>query len=162
MVESQILFVMGVSGSGKSTIGQLLADKLNIPFFDGDSFHPEANVKKMSEGKPLNDDDRQGWLERLNEVALNNISTGAVIVCSALKEKYRTILGHNLESQYKIIYLNGSFELINKRLNERKNHYMPKGLLQSQFDTLEVPTKALTISIDQTPSEIVTEITKKL
>ncbi|SKB75955.1 gluconokinase [Maribacter arcticus] len=162
MVESQILFVMGVSGSGKSTIGQLLADKLNIPFFDGDSFHPEANVKKMSEGKPLNDDDRQGWLERLNEVALNNISTGAVIVCSALKEKYRTILGHNLEGQYKIIYLNGSFELINKRLNERKNHYMPKGLLQSQFDTLEVPTEALTISIDQTPSEIVTEITKKL
>ena len=83
MVKSQILFVMGVSGSGKSTIGQLLADKLNIPFFDGDSFHPEANVKKMSEGKPLNDDDRQGWLERLNEVALENISSMIVALLTS-------------------------------------------------------------------------------
>lgn len=162
MFKSQILFVMGVSGSGKSTIGQLLAEKLNIPFFDGDSFHPEINVKKMSEGKPLNDDDRQGWLERLNEIALDNISTGAVIVCSALKEKYRTILSHNLEDQYKFIYLNGSFELINKRLNERMNHFMPKELLQSQFSTLEAPIEALTISIDQTPDEIIKDITEKL
>ena len=162
MFKSQILFVMGVSGSGKSTIGQLLAEKLNIPFFDGDSFHPEINVKKMSEGKPLNDDDRQGWLERLNEIALDNISTGAVIVCSALKEKYRTILSHNLEDQYKFIYLNGSFELINKRLNERMNHFMPKELLQSQFNTLEAPIEAIIISIDQTPGEIIKDITKKL
>ena len=162
MFKSQILFVMGVSGSGKSTIGQLLAEKLNIPFFDGDSFHPEINVKKMSEGKPLNDDDRQGWLERLNEIALDNISTGAVIVCSALKEKYRTILSHNLEDQYKFIYLNGSFELINKRLNERMNHFMPKELLQSQFNTLEAPIEAIIISIDQTPDEIIKDITEKL
>lgn len=162
MVKKQILFVMGVSGSGKSTIGKLLAEKLNIPFFDGDNFHPEANVKKMSEGKPLNDNDRQGWLECLNKVAIENISTGAVIVCSALKERYRNILGHNLEGKHQIIYLNGSFELISNRLNKRKNHFMPKGLLQSQFDTLEIPTNAISISIEQAPDDIVNNIINKL
>ncbi|TDS15273.1 gluconokinase [Maribacter caenipelagi] len=162
MVKKQILFVMGVSGSGKSTIGKLLADKLQIPFFDGDSFHPEANVKKMKEGHPLNDDDRQGWLEKLNEVGKDNISTGAVIVCSSLKKKYRTILGQNLENKHQFVYLEGSFELINARLSQRKNHYMPAGLLQSQFDILEFPDEALIVSIDQTPEEIVNDIIEKL
>lgn len=162
MVKKQILFVMGVSGSGKSTIGKLLADKLKFPFFDGDSFHPEANVKKMKEGHPLNDDDRQGWLEKLNEVGVENISTGAVIVCSSLKKKYRTILGQNLENKHQFVYLEGSFELINARLSQRKNHYMPAGLLQSQFDILEFPDEALTVSIDQTPEEIVNDIIEKL
>ncbi len=87
MVKKQILYIMGVSGSGKSTIGKLLANKLQFPFFDGDDFHPEANVKKMKAGHPLNDDDRQGWLEKLNEVAIENLATGAVIVCSSLKKK---------------------------------------------------------------------------
>ncbi|MDF4222086.1 gluconokinase [Maribacter sp. M208] len=162
MVKKQILYLMGVSGSGKSTIGQLLAEKLQFPFFDGDSFHPEANVKKMSEGHPLNDDDRQGWLEKLNEVGLENLATGAVIVCSSLKEKYRAILGKNLENKHQFVFLDGSFELIEARLNNRKNHYMPKGLLQSQFDDLETPKDALTVSIDQTPNEIVKEIIEKL
>ena len=162
MIKKHILFVMGVSGSGKTTIGTLLAEKLKVPFFDGDNFHPEANIKKMSEGKPLNDDDRQGWLERLNELAIKNRATGAVIVCSALKQKYRVVLGYSLENQHKIIYLEGSFKLISERLSKRENHFMPKGLLQSQFDTLEIPSDAITVSIDQSPEAIVNEIIEKL
>ncbi|SIQ59567.1 6-phosphogluconate dehydrogenase/gluconokinase [Maribacter ulvicola] len=153
---------MGVSGSGKSTIGKLLAEKLQFPFFDGDNFHPEVNVEKMRKGHPLNDADRQHWLEKLNEVGIQNLATGAIIVCSSLKEKYRTILGKNLENHHQFIFLDGSFELIEARLTKRKNHYMPKGLLQSQFDDLETPKDALTVSIDQTPDEIVTDIIKKL
>ncbi len=162
MLRKQILFVMGVSGSGKTTIGKRLAKKLNISFFDGDDFHPEANIKKMSEGNALNDDDRQGWLERLNQLALKHRANGAVIVCSALKPEYRTILSSNLKEQHLFIYLKGSFELINTRLAQRENHYMPKGLLQSQFDTLVEPKEALTVSIDQTPKEMVNEIVSKL
>jgi carbohydrate kinase (thermoresistant glucokinase family) len=162
MLKSKILFVMGVSGSGKTTIGILLAKELNLPFFDGDDYHPEANIKKMSEGKPLNDEDRQGWLERLNALALENKSTGAVIVCSALNARYRAVLGADLDSQQLFIYLKGSFELISNRLAKRANHYMPKELLQSQFETLEEPKEALAISIDQTPEAIVKEIIAKL
>ncbi|TVZ14446.1 gluconokinase [Maribacter sp. MAR_2009_72] len=162
MNNPQILFVMGVSGSGKTTIGTLLAQKLNIPFFDGDDFHPASNIKKMSVGIPLNDDDRQGWLERLNKLALEHTTTGAVIVCSALKEKYRVILGNQLEGLHKIVYLEGSYELINDRLIQRKNHFMPKGLLRSQFDTLEIPHDAITVSIDQSPEAIVADIIKML
>jgi len=162
MAKKQILYIMGVSGSGKSTIGKLLADRLQFPFFDGDDFHPDANVKKMKAGHPLNDDDRQGWLERLNQVGKDNLDTGAVIVCSSLKKKYRTILSQDLENKHLFIYLEGSFDLINKRLSARKNHYMPAGLLQSQFDILETPTEALIVSIDQSPNEIVDDIIKKL
>ncbi|WP_286812621.1 MULTISPECIES: gluconokinase [unclassified Maribacter] len=162
MVKKQILYIMGVSGSGKSTIGKLLANKLQFPFFDGDDFHPEANVKKMKAGHPLNDDDRQGWLEKLNEVAIENLATGAVIVCSSLKKKYRTILSKNLEDKHKFVYLEGSFDLIDKRLSARKNHYMPAGLLQSQFDILEAPLEAITVSIDQEPNDIVNDIMRKL
>lgn len=158
MATSKILFVMGVSGSGKTTIGELLAEQLGIPFFDGDDFHPEANIKKMSEGRPLDDEDRQGWLNRLNELALQHTTSGAVIVCSALKDTYRTLLGKSLDGQHRFIYLKGSFDLINNRLAQRENHYMPKDLLRSQFETLVEPKDALTISIDQTPQKIVYEI----
>lgn len=162
MNNPQILYVMGVSGSGKTTIGTLLAQKINIPFFDGDDFHPASNIEKMSKGIPLNDTDRQGWLERLNELALENKATGAVIVCSALKKKYRLILGDQLAGLHKFVYLEGSYQLINDRLNKRENHFMPKGLLRSQFDTLEVPNNAIIVSIDQSPNAIVDDIIKLL
>ncbi len=160
MNNPKIIFVMGVSGSGKSTIGKLLAEKLEIPFFDGDDFHPEANVKKMAEGHPLNDTDRQGWLERLNQLAIDHKKRGAVIVCSALKHKYRKTLTNELNDRYRFVFLKGSMELIDERLSKRKGHYMPKTLLKSQFEALETPENALEVDIKNTPEEIVDFIVK--
>ena len=149
-----VFIVMGVSGCGKSTIGKLLADELEIPFFDGDDYHPEANVKKMAAGNSLNDNDRIGWLKRLNSLAIENSKVGAVIACSALKESYRVILSHSLNNQIEFVYLNGTFEEISNRLMQRKNHFMPTSLLKSQFNSLEVPNNAISVSITKTPIEI--------
>ncbi|MEH6681517.1 MAG: tRNA (adenosine(37)-N6)-dimethylallyltransferase MiaA [Sediminicola sp.] len=157
-----IFFVMGVSGSGKSTIGRLLAEALNIPFLDGDDFHPPENVAKMKEGHALNDDDRHGWLLELNRLALKNKEKGAVIACSALKESYRELLQQGLENKEVFIYLEGTYDQIMERLQKRKNHFMPPGLLRSQFDTLSPPVNGITVSIDQTPAEMVQEIKWKL
>lgn len=158
MDESLIYIVMGVSGCGKSTIGKLLATKLKIPFFDGDDFHPEANVQKMASGLPLNDRDRKGWLQKLNEIANEHKPNGAVIACSALKEAYRSQLKLNLEKQMVFVYLKGTFEEIHTRLRERQGHYMPIELLKSQFETLEVPKDAIHVSINHSPEEIVSDI----
>ena len=153
---------MGVSGTGKTTVGKLLSEKLEYPFFDGDDYHPEENVKKMKTGTPLDDDDRKGWLIRLNQLALEQKKTGAVIACSALKKNYRGLLRAGMGNKIKFIFLKGSFDLIKSRLEGRKGHFMPLGLLQSQFDALEAPSKALSVSIKDTPSEIVEEIVKQL
>ena len=150
---------MGVSGSGKSTIGKLLSQELNIPFFDGDDFHPKENIEKMSSGQPLNDKDRQSWLEVLNSLAIKELKkSNCIIVCSALKQKYREILSQNIETQTKWIYLSGSFDLISKRLNNRKNHFMPSDLLKSQFDILEEPKGALQVDISLSTNEIIKTI----
>ena len=153
-----IYIVMGVSGCGKSTIGKLLAATLKIPFFDGDDFHPEANVQKMASGLPLNDEDRKGWLQKLNKIAIVHKASGAVIACSALKENYRNTLKENLEKQMVFVYLKGTFEEINARLKERQGHYMPIELLKSQFETLEAPADAIQVSINHSPDEIISEI----
>lgn len=149
---------MGVSGSGKSTVGQMLATRLGLPFYDGDDFHPEANIRKMASGNPLNDDDRLGWLLRLNELLHKEESGGLVLACSALKEKYRRTMAKGLDSEPVWIYLEGSFQQILSRLKERKDHFMPSALLKSQFETLEVPTYGLSINIAKTPAEIIEEI----
>ncbi|MEQ5792779.1 gluconokinase [Muricauda sp. NFXS6] len=157
-----VIVVMGVSGSGKSSIGKLLSEKLSRPFYDGDDFHPKANVKKMSSGQPLNDEDRKEWLIALNKLAIEHRHKGAVIACSALKKNYRSLLRAGMGDCMMFVYLEGSFELIKSRLDKRKNHFMTAQLLQSQFDTLEAPSKAITVSIDNTPAKMVREIIKKL
>ncbi len=157
MKTKPIFYVMGVSGCGKSTIGKMLSKNLVIPFYDGDDYHPESNVKKMEAGYPLNDSDRQGWLERLNELAKEQVHNGAVIACSALKEAYRVILTKELSDSH-FVYLAGTYDEISARLAQRKNHFMPAALLQSQFNTLEVPKNAISVSIANTPEEIVTAI----
>ena len=157
-----VLIVMGVSGSGKTEIGKRLSKELSRPFFDGDDFHPEANVKKMSAGSPLNDEDRKGWLVALNKLAVEHKDKGAIIACSALKKNYRSLLRAGMGNCMEFVYLDGSFELIKSRLEQRKGHFMPLNLLKSQFDTLEPPSKAITVSIDETPAKVVKSIIKKL
>ena len=150
---------MGVSGCGKSTIGKLLAQELDIPFFDGDDFHPESNIQKMSSGQALNDADRQGWLETLNDLAKQQLAKNScVIVCSALKQKYRDTLSLNINAETNWVYLSGSFNQIFDRLNSREGHFMPSELLISQFETLEEPKDALKIDITLTPENIIKTI----
>lgn len=153
-----IVIVMGVSGSGKSTIGSLLAQKLDFTFMDADDYHPPENVEKMASGRPLNDDDRQGWLEKLNDLMKNSAASGLVLACSALKEAYRRVLIQQIEKDVTWIYLEGSYEEIMNRMTQREEHFMPSVLLKSQFDTLEVPDYAIPIQISSNPEEAVTEI----
>jgi len=157
-----ILIVCGVSGTGKSTVGELLANKLKLPFFDGDDFHPESNVQKMKSGMALNDQDRQPWLESLaTELALWDSNSGAVLACSALKESYREILASQCKNITWII-LNGSRELLIERLDSRKGHFFNPTLLDSQLDTLELPDYGWVIDIQPAPDEIVNTISARL
>lgn len=129
------IVVMGVSGSGKSTVGVALARRMRVPFVDADALHPPANIAKMAAGEPLNDDDRQPWLEQVGEW-LASRRDGAVVSCSALKRRYRDQLRAHCP-RIEFLHLSGSPELIGRRLTARSGHFMPAALLQSQFDTLE-------------------------
>jgi len=150
---------MGVSGTGKSTIGKALSLALDIPFFDGDDFHPVANIEKMTEGLPLNDEDRKPWLEKLGLLAASELEKkGAIIACSALKASYRTLLSKNISNHTKWVFLHGSSEVIRERMKNRSDHFMPPALLKSQFDALEIPENAIKISILDAPNDIVKKI----
>lgn len=155
---------MGVSGCGKSTVGQLLASQLKLPFKDADNFHPEENVKKMRSGIPLTDEDRIPWLENLNDAMKEwKLDEGVVLACSALKKTYRNRLKKGFTNDDVVfIFLDGSKKLISARLEKRKGHYMPPDLLDSQFNALEQPENAITISIEPRPTEIVDQIISKL
>lgn len=155
-----VIVVMGVSGCGKTTIGKLLSEKLGIPFFDGDDFHPEKNVTKMASGTPLNDEDRKPWLLDLaSHIHHWNQKKGAVLACSALKKSYRQRLMSNTPPDTIIfVYLKGSKKLISNRLQERNGHYMPPELLNSQFEVLEEPQNAMTVPVHNSPETIVTTI----
>lgn len=161
---ANVIYIMGVSGSGKTTIGDMLSDQTGIPFFDGDAYHPPANISKMERGIPLNDDDRKGWLDNLNKLAREQVEKQetAIIGTSALKETYRERLIHGFEDSVKWVYLQGDFDTILSRVTDREAHFMPASLLESQFETLEEPDYGLHISIDRTPEEIVTRIMKEL
>ena len=155
----QVVYVMGVSGCGKSTIGQALANALNAAFYDGDDFHPAANIAKMQSGQALNDEDRQAWLEAIRQlVEQKRTNEWMVIACSALKAKYRRVLDKGIEASVHWIFLQGSYELILGRMQKRVGHFMPAALLQSQFDSLEIPTGALHCNIENSPSQIIQEI----
>lgn len=142
-----VIVVMGVSGSGKTTLGQKLAGALGLPFFDGDDYHPPENIQKMSAGIPLGDADRQGWLQRLNQLARSHEDNGAVIACSALKERYRRLLEEGLEKRVHWVYLKGSYEELLERMAGREGHFMPAGLLKSQLETLEEPPYGIHIPV---------------
>ena len=146
------LVIMGVSGSGKTTVGKLLAQKTGSRFLDGDDFHPPENIAKMSSGIPLSDEDRQGWLETLATI-IHEADDLTIISCSALKASYRTIL-----KEAEFIFLHGSHELLGDRIKQRSGHYMPPGLLQSQLETLEIPTDALALNVVESPNTLVDRI----
>jgi gluconokinase len=154
-----ILLVMGVSGSGKNTIGEPLAQKLGWRFIDADDYHPPQNVQKMAAGIPLEDEDRWPWLDRLN--ALLRKEKNAVVACSALKEAYRRRLLAGIADS-RIVYLYGTFELIRERVAKRRHRYMPASLLKSQFDTLEPPGDAIEVDVAQPPEASVAAIVSRL
>lgn len=154
----QIIYIIGVAGSGKTTIGELLQQKTGIPFFDADDFHPQANKEKMKAGHALNDEDRAAWLKQMNNLAQQQLHlNGAIVACSALKEKYRSVLIMGITKPV-WIFLHGSFETISERMKNRPGHFMPASLLQSQFESLEIPAHALCIDIENEPKAVVETI----
>ncbi len=157
-----VFVLMGVSGSGKSAVAKQVAYNLDAAFLDGDFLHPKANILKMRSGTPLNDQDRMPWLELISNAAfaMSNVNDVSLIICSSLKRQYRDIIRGENENVH-FIYLKGSFDVIAKRLAERKGHYQKAGMLQSQFDTLEEPDQdekdVYTVNIEQSLGGVVND-----
>lgn len=163
---SVVILMMGVSGAGKTTIGQLLASALGWNFVDADDYHPADNVEKIRNGTPLTDADRAPWLETLRTLIANWIAAGknTVLACSALKQSYRQALqvGPEVEVEIKIVYLKSTPEILRQRLRARRGHFMTERMLASQLAALEAPEDAVTVDADRPPAEVVTEIRARL
>ena len=156
--------VMGVSGCGKSTVGQALASALGVPFIEGDELHPPRNVALMASGTPLTDDDRRDWLHAVADALSRAADTGAVAACSALKRSSRDILRGGAPG-LRFVHLVGERAVLEERMRRRSGHYMPASLLQSQLDILEPPTAdeaAVTLDLDATPDEVVRAVRRQL
>jgi gluconokinase len=167
VLEKPLIVVMGVAGSGKTTIASGLAEKLGVPFVEGDSLHPTANVKKMSAGIPLTDEDRWPWLKAIGErMEVERVTGhGVVVSCSALKHAYRDCLRSEVHGRVHFVLLDGSRELIGDRMKQRKGHFMPPALLDSQFATLEKPTPdedAVVLDISHTVPVLLAEAAQSL
>ena len=158
-----VIVIMGVSGCGKTTLGEKTAQGLGVPYLEADSFHPQANIDKMSSGQPLNDEDRWPWLslirDRIKE--FQGSDETAVFTCSALKESYRKYLGEELSEPIKWVYLKGSFETIHGRMSGRANHYFKADMLKSQFADLEEPGYGVILDIEIPLQEKIDTLIKK-
>lgn len=158
-MKTRFFIIMGVAGSGKTHVGRELAARLGWEFFDADDFHPPENIAKMANGIPLDDSDRAPWLSALHDLISSSLKADrpGVLACSALKEQYRRQLMHDKDG-VQLVYLKGSYDLIWSRMQQRTDHYMKPQMLQSQFNTLEEPTRALTIDIALPVEEIILHI----
>ena len=159
-----ILIAMGVSGAGKSLIGEMLAERLSCSYTDGDAFHSAANKEKMHNGIPLTDDDRWPWLRTIRAAIEEKQRAGetAVFTCSSLKRSYRDVL-RGTDTDVRFVYLKGSFEVLHERLKSRTGHFFDPSLLKSQLDTLEEPPdEAIEVSIELTPEQIVDQVMLKI
>lgn len=158
-----IYIVMGVSGCGKSTVGELLSKHLSLPFYDADDYHTDNNIRKMSEGRPLTDEDRKPWLTLLaGHIAQWQSVGGAVLACSALKQTYRDILSSTTQGVVQFVYLKGDKALLASRLQNRENHFMSDKLLSSQLATLEPPADAITVQVKDSLEQIVSDIVERV
>ena len=160
---TRFFILMGVSGSGKTSVGKTLAENLGWAFYDADNFHPPANVAKMANGTPLEDSDRAPWLAALHDMIESSLKEDrpGVLACSALKERYRQqLLDGNEDVQ--VVYLKGSYDLIWSRMEQREDHYMKPHMLQSQFGALEEPANALNVDIGWPVDAIVQQIIKHM
>jgi gluconokinase len=157
-----IIVLMGVTGAGKTTVGNLLAQQLGWTFYDADDFHSPSNKDKMRRGEPLTDADRLPWLETLRDLIRSKIdaSEDAVLACSALKSAYRDYL--LIDQEVRLVYLKGTRSLIRSRLERRRGHYMNPNLLESQFETLEEPIEAVAVEVDGSPEDIARCIRSRL
>ncbi len=158
-----VYILMGVAGSGKTTIGLMLSKRIELDFFDADDFHSDENLLKMKNNIALNDMDRELWLDNISKnIVLYNANGGAILACSALKEKYRDKLSSYKTEEVTFIYLKGSKKIVENHLKKRKNHFFSSTLLDSQYKILEEPSDAIVVLIDHKPEDICNELFEKI